>query len=62
MDKPFELKITVPNEKKKTVEWRGSDGINAAQRYADAHPGTTVYAWREADSTGVLVGMPDGQF
>lgn len=30
----------------RTVQWTGSDGIDAATRYADAHPGTTVTAWR----------------
>lgn len=30
------------------VEWSGRDGLDACQRYADAHPGSAVTAWREA--------------
>jgi hypothetical protein len=29
------------------VSWQGRDGVDAAVRYADAHPGVTVLAWRE---------------
>jgi hypothetical protein len=26
--------------------WTGADGVDACKRYADAHPGVTVKAWR----------------
>lgn len=29
------------------VTWTGSDGVNAAERYVDAHREATVVAWRE---------------
>jgi len=28
------------------VRWTGTSGPDAAQRYADAHPGAVVVAWR----------------
>jgi hypothetical protein len=37
----FELKTSSG-----VVIWEGISGENAAQRYADSHPGVTVYAWR----------------
>ena len=30
----------------KVVTWAGSDGEDACTRYAAAHPGATVVAWR----------------
>lgn len=54
MNAPFELKI---DEQEKSVEWDGKDGIDAAQRYAKAHPGTVVTGWRtpKRERTGVFV-------
>jgi len=52
IDKPFELLLA----DKSVVTWNGSDGINAAKRYADAHPGATVIAWREVQH-GLSVGL-----
>ena len=36
----------------KTVVWDGKDGKDAAQRYANAHPGAVITAWREAERHG----------
>jgi hypothetical protein len=36
----------------KTAIWDGKDGKDASQRYADAHPGVVITAWREADRHG----------
>lgn len=41
----------------KTVVWQGKDGLDACHRYADAHPGSVVIAWREADRVGLHVGL-----
>lgn len=38
----FELKLGDG----KIVTWEGKDGPAAARRYADAHPGVVVVAWR----------------
>lgn len=38
----FELKLSDGQ----TARWLGTSGENAAQRYADAHPGVVVVAWR----------------
>jgi len=38
----FELKLASG----KMVTWNGTDGIDAARRYADAHRGETVIAWQ----------------
>lgn len=51
-DKKFELKLASG----KVVEWQGKDGADAAQRYADAHRGVTVTAWRDVRQ-GVFPGM-----
>ena len=40
-----------------TATWVGSDGKNACERYADAHPGVTVYAWR-TPRYQLVIGMP----
>ena len=42
MEQEFELKLAT-NQR---VTWTGKDGKDAAQRYADAHPGAVVVAWR----------------
>jgi hypothetical protein len=39
------------------ARWEGASGENAAERYADAHPGATVSAWREP-RVQLLVGIP----
>ncbi len=31
----------------RVVTWQGSDGVDAAVRYVDAHQDATVVAWRE---------------
>jgi len=31
----------------RVVTWTGHDGMSAAQAYANAHPGVTVFAWRD---------------
>lgn len=46
MQQEFELKITDANGAKQIATWLGTDGIDAAQRYANSHPGVTVRAWR----------------
>lgn len=40
------------------VEWSGQDGLDACQRYADAHPGSAVTAWRNAP-VYVVTAHPD---
>ena len=51
----FDLKVILPNGKTKSVQWDGPDGLKACQRYADAHPGHSVVAWRWP-TFGVFVG------
>lgn len=41
----------------RTARWEGASGENAAIRYADAHPGAVVVAWREPRAQ-LLVGGP----
>lgn len=50
----YELKV-IKNRKTVTKTWDGKDGLNACARYADAHRGETVIAWR-AIQTGVFTG------
>jgi len=38
------------------VRWDGRDGVDACQRWADAHPGETVTAWRYR-KTELRIGM-----
>ena len=54
MNAPFELMIA---GQKKTVEWDGANGKDAALRYVAAHPGAVVKAWRspKRERTGVFV-------
>ena len=49
----FELKLAAG----KTVVWTGHDGVNAAIRYAAAHPGAVIIAYRKPRH-GVFPGMP----
>jgi hypothetical protein len=46
----FELKLSTGQ----VVEWEGSDGVNAAERYVDAHRDAVVIAWREANRHGIF--------
>jgi len=41
----------------KTVQWDGETGVDACQRYAEAHPGETPYRWREAERHGLHIGV-----
>ena len=54
------------SSKEASVEWElrvdggkvvqeGADGVDAARRYAGAHPSVTVYAWR-AIRYGLFIG------
>ena len=45
---------------KRRVTWGGVNGINAAHRYADAHPDTGVIAWREHQQTNLIVQWSEG--
>lgn len=36
--------------------WEGRDGLDACHRFADAHPGVTVVAWRAYPRTGLFIG------
>lgn len=38
------------------VTWDGVDGEDACRRYAAAHPGVTVIAWRDPPS-GLYIGV-----
>ena len=44
----FELKV----KGGQNVVWDGLDGPDAAQRYAQSHPGATVLAWRDWPRVG----------
>lgn len=41
----------------KRIVWEGKDGLEACHRYADAHPGETVIAWRSWPRHGLFIGM-----
>jgi hypothetical protein len=41
----FELLVTSSGKRSRVV-WDGLDGPNAAQQYANSHPGVTVIAWQ----------------
>ena len=56
MTKQYEYELKLYGGK--VVTWPGSDGVNAAHRYADAHRGDTVLAFREV-KTGVYPYNPD---
>ena len=40
----------------RTVVFFGHGGLNACYRYADAHEGATVVAWRDYPRHGVFAG------
>lgn len=42
IEQTFDLKLSDGS----IVQWSGKDGVNAATRYADSHPGAVVLAWR----------------
>lgn len=50
----FELKLATG----KRAHWTGSDGMDAARRYVDAHRDVTVVAWRYDRRPQVRVGIP----
>lgn len=52
MKREFELMLISG----KRIIWEGKDGLDACQRFADTHPGETVFAWREYPRHGVFVG------
>lgn len=59
MLKQYELQITKPDSDKKTwVVWEGENGIDACWRYAHAHIGAKVYAWRDYPQHGVFLVHP----
>lgn len=41
----------------KKVVWDGKDGVDASWRYAEAHPGVTIIAWRNYPRTGIFAGV-----
>lgn len=43
----YELKVRGEDGKERVREWTGHDALDAAQRYADAHPGEAVIATRQ---------------
>ena len=55
MNQTFELKLS----DNRVVSWVGADGVQAARRYVDAHPGAVVVAWRPGNRQGVFVGVLD---
>ena len=52
MNEKFELQLS----NGQIVEWEGCNGIDAAQRYENAHPDVTAFAWRHV-RFGVFVGV-----
>ena len=54
----YELKL---RGTRRTAVWEGASGIDAAERYVDAHPEDAVIAWRVYAETNILVpGIPAG--
>jgi hypothetical protein len=51
MEQEYELKTSLGK-----VIWYGTSGENAAQRWADCHPGECVTAWRYP-KTELRIGM-----
>ncbi len=54
----YELKL---KGTRRTAVWEGASGIDAANRYVDAHQDDAVVAWRPYAETNILVrGLPAG--
>ena len=54
--KQWELLVSAPaSKRRKTVEWTGIDGEDAARRYIDCHRDATVHATRPANQHGLFV-------
>ena len=53
-ERTYELKL----HNGKRVTWTGYDGIDAARRYVDAHPSTSVIAWR-TPRVALTIGIPE---
>lgn len=51
IEQDFELKL----KGGEIVTWTGTDGVNAAQRYADCHANVTVVAWK-VPATAIVIG------
>ena len=52
----YELMVTMADGAHITVTWDGKTGLDACRRYADSHAGCTVFAWRDANRTGLHIG------
>ena len=52
MEQTLELKLA----NGKRVKWDGETGLDAANRYVDAHPEATVIAWRHY-TPPIAIGM-----
>jgi len=52
-EREYELKVKISG-KLTTKIWDGENGLNACERYQDAHPDHVVIAWRDI-SHGVFV-------
>ncbi len=50
----FELKLSDG----RTVSWTGTDGVDAATRYVDAHRDAVVVAWRHP-RVELVIGTPN---
>jgi len=51
----YEFELRLANGR--TVSWIGTDGVDAARRYANAHPGAIVIAWRHPKNE-IRIGSP----
>lgn len=49
----YELKL----DGGRRIVWDGADGPDACKRYADAHPGAVVVAWRSTSRHGIFGGL-----
>jgi len=56
----FELLMMDADHNETIATWDGKNGRDAAQRYANAHPGMKVYAFRipDTDRDPIAIGMP----
>lgn len=50
---PFE----VMTADRKLHVWEGKDGLDACQRFTDAHRDAVVIAWRHYPRVGLFIGM-----